>query len=273
MINNKAREIAASEFSDRQAQISSALMDVHTSMPAIIMSYDANTRTITAQPAIQRVFSDGEGISGPMNLPPCVDVPVIFPGGGSYEITFPINEGDECLLIFSERCIDSWFVSGEPNVPADYRQHDLSDAIAIVGLKSLAKATPTDNAGMNIGSATNKIAITDDDVSITVNGSNHINITDGDISITVNDSNHIAITEDFIDLSLNTKAGASKFTVAQDSISADINGAILSLSKDGLNTNMPIRCPNIITDEIDVNEHTHSGVEVGAGDTMKPKRG
>lgn len=256
MINNKAREIAASEFSDRQAQISSALMDVHTSMPAIIMSYDANTRTVTAQPAIQRVFSEGEGISGAYNLPPCVDVPVIFPGGGGYEITFPIHEGDECLLIFSERCIDSWFVSGEPNVPADYRQHDLSDAIAIVGLKSLNKATPTDNAGMNIGSATNKIAITDDAVSITIK-----------------DSNHITITEDSIDLSLNTKAGASQFTIAQDKISANINGAILSLNKDGLSTNVPIRCPNVITDEIDVNKHVHSGVEVGAGDTMKPKRG
>lgn len=253
MINNKAREIAASEFSDRQAQISSALMDVHTSMPAIIMSYDANTRTITAQPAIQRVFTDGEGISGPMNLPPCVDVPVIFPGSGAYEITFPINEGDECLLLFSERCIDSWFVSGEPNVPADYRQHDLSDAIAIVGLKSLNKATPTDNAGMNIGNATNKIAITDDD-----------------ISITIKDSNHITITEESIDLSLNTKAGASRFTIAQDKISANINGAILSLNKDGLNTNVPIRCPNVITDEIDVNEHTHGGVEVGTGNTLKP---
>lgn len=253
MINNKAREIAADDYSDRQSQIDSTLMNLHTSMPAIIMSYDANTRTITAQIAIQRVFTDGEGLSGPMNLPPCVDVPVIFPGGGGYEITFPVKEGDECLLLFSERCIDSWFVSGEPNVPADYRQHDLSDAIAIVGLKSLAKATPTDNAGMNIGSATNKISITDDDISITVNDVKRVSLSDESINISM--------------------GGTSNFSLTKNEMSANVNGALLSLGKDGLTTNVPIRCPNVITDEIDVNKHTHSGVEVGAGDTMTPKRG
>lgn len=253
MINNKAREIAADEYSDRQSQIDSTLMNLHTSMPAIIMSYDANTRTVTAQPAIQRVFTDGEGLSGPMNLPPCVDVPVIFPGGGGYEITFPVKEGDECLLLFSERCIDSWFVSGEPNVPADYRQHDLSDAIAIVGLKSLNKATPTDNAGMNIGSASNKIAITDKDVSITIN-----------------DVKRVSLSDESINLSMG---GTSNFSLTKNEMSANVNGALLSLGKGGLSTNVPIRCPNVITDEIDVNKHTHSGVEVGAGDTMKPKRG
>lgn len=256
MINNKAREIAADDYSDRQSQIDSTLMNLHTSMPAIIMSYDADTRTVTAQPAIQRVFTDGEGLSGPMNLPPCVDVPVIFPGGGGYEITFPVKEGDECLLLFSERCIDSWFVSGEPNVPADYRQHDLSDAIAIVGLKSLAKVTPTDNAGMNIGSTTNRISITDDD-----------------ISITVNDVKRVSLSDESIDLTMNSDGGTSKFSLTGTEIDANVNGASLLLNKDGLTTNVPIRCPNVITDEIDVNKHTHSGVEVGAGDTMTPKRG
>lgn len=254
MINNRAREIAASDYSDRQSQIDSTLMNLHTALPAIVMSYDANTRTVTAQIAIQRVFTDGEGLNGPINLPPCVDVPVIFPGGGGYEVTFPVKEGDECLLIFSERCIDSWFISGEISPPADYRQHDLSDAIAIMGLKSLNNLEPTDTAGMKIGGADNKISITDSDVSITVNGKKQVSLSDKSIN-----------------LSMNGEGGVTSISLTSTKIDASVNGALLSLDKKGLTTNVPIRCPNLITDDIDVNKHKHSGVEIGAGETMGPK--
>jgi hypothetical protein len=60
-------------------------------------------------------------------------VPVHFPSGGGYGLTFPIKSGDHCLLMFSERCIDNWFVNGGTAPPDDFRQHDLSDAFALVG--------------------------------------------------------------------------------------------------------------------------------------------
>lgn len=165
-VNRKAREVAATSFSDTKAQITTALMDVHTTMPAIVISFDAEARTVTAQPAIQRVFNNGEGMTGATNLPPCVDVPVIFPSGGGYEITFPVEEGDECLLVFAERCIDAWFDTGVPSPPADYRQHDLSDAFAIVGVRSLARQQKVAVDGMSIGSNENFIKITADDIQL-----------------------------------------------------------------------------------------------------------
>ncbi|SUC47619.1 Uncharacterised protein [Providencia stuartii] len=36
--------------------------------------------------------------------------------------------GDEGLVIFAERCIDGWYVSGKQSQPLDHRFHDLSDA-------------------------------------------------------------------------------------------------------------------------------------------------
>lgn len=170
MINNKAREISATPFSDRQAQIENRLSDLHTSLPAIIVSFDAEARTVSAQPAIQRVFTDGEGLSGAINLPVCVDVPVVFPSGGGYEITFPVKEGDECLLVFSERCIDNWFDTGEPSPPADYRKHDLSDAFAIMGVRSFANKKEISDAGMKIGSDDNRIVISEDSIELGVDG-------------------------------------------------------------------------------------------------------
>jgi len=128
-------EITADGQTATGAQIKSALLDVHTALPGIIISFDPDTRTATVQPAIQRVFLSPEsGEQAPTNLPPCVDVPVYFPSGGGFELTFPVAAGDHCLLIFAERCIDSWFVAGQPAPPDDYRQHDLSDAFALVGV-------------------------------------------------------------------------------------------------------------------------------------------
>lgn len=169
-INDKAKQVASDEYADRQAQIDNKLMDVHTALPAIIISFDANKRTVSAQPTIQRVFSDGEGKAGADNLPPCVDVPVVFPMGGGYELTFPINKGDECLLIFAERCIDSWFETGQPSEPADFRQHDLSDAFAIVGVRSLANIQPVWTEGVELHGNGNHVRIDDSSVELGAGG-------------------------------------------------------------------------------------------------------
>lgn len=54
-------------------------------------------------------------------------------------ITNQINEGDECVLLFSDREIESWFITGEYNPIAYPRMHDLTDAVAIFGIRSLPK--------------------------------------------------------------------------------------------------------------------------------------
>ncbi|MHB0973964.1 MAG: Gp138 family membrane-puncturing spike protein [Thiobacillus sp.] len=114
------------------AQIEGRLKDLHTCMPGIIASFNPATQTASVQPAIKRIFTE----NGAINLPVCVDVPVAFPGGGDFFLTFPVKAGDECILFFSERAIDNWHIGGGTAAPAEYRLHDLSDGIAIVGLNS-----------------------------------------------------------------------------------------------------------------------------------------
>ena len=129
------------EDSTRSA-VDAALKDLHTCLPGIIQSFDPVAQTAQVQPAIQRVFSE----KGAVNLPLCVDVPVVFPGGGGFYFTFPVSAGDECVLVFSERCIDGWAIDGEVKAPEDFRLHDLSDAFAFVGVNSVGKAIPGFNA-------------------------------------------------------------------------------------------------------------------------------
>ena len=72
-----------------------------------------------------------------VQLPVLTDVPIVFPRGGGFNLTFPVQPGDEVLLVFSDTSIDEWLQSGGVNNnQVSQRRHSLSDAIAILGLSS-----------------------------------------------------------------------------------------------------------------------------------------
>lgn len=112
-----------------RSHILSTLPDVYTALPARVDSYDNKTRTISATPVVRRIYGDGVK-QVPMSID---DIPLVFPSGGGAEVTFPIQEGDQVLLIFSMRNIQDWMASPEGNevTPTLDRNHSIQDAIAI----------------------------------------------------------------------------------------------------------------------------------------------
>lgn len=116
---------------------------IRVAMPGIIQSFDHGDDdrppTCVVQPAIRYVERDNDGNKSTKDYPLLVDVPVVFPRGGGCTLTFPVKAGDECLVIFADRCIDFWWQNGGIQEPVDERMHDLSDAFCIVGPQSRAK--------------------------------------------------------------------------------------------------------------------------------------
>jgi len=110
------------------------LSSVHCALPGIIRSFDAETQTVSVQPALKQ---------GSFLMPVIRDVPVFFPGSRDSAITWPVSEGDECLLIFADTDIDNWFESGDAEEPESARQHSLPDAFAFVGFRSRPNALET----------------------------------------------------------------------------------------------------------------------------------
>lgn len=109
-----------------------------TALPGIVQSFDPSAMTVSVQPAVQGSVRDENGKSKNVQMPLLVDVPVVFPCGGGFSLTYPIREGDEALVVFSSRCIDGWWQGGEAAPPPDGRMHDLSDGLAIIGPRSQA---------------------------------------------------------------------------------------------------------------------------------------
>jgi len=103
-----------------------------TSIPGIVAGVNLQAQTVSVQPAIQGAISDPAGNVQLVNLPLLVDVPICFPRAGGFALTFPIVAGDEVLVVFSSRCIDSWWQSGGVQAPAEVRMHDLSDGFALL---------------------------------------------------------------------------------------------------------------------------------------------
>lgn len=146
------------------------MLDLNCCHVGTIQSFNAATMTVVASINYTKTFFQLNATSGlyqpvQVNYAPVVDCPIVCLGGGKTNITFPIAQGDECLLIFNDRSIDSWFASGQFGpVPAG-RFHAFSDAFALVGVKSTPNVLKVYD--------TVRALISDQNVSVGINPTNH----------------------------------------------------------------------------------------------------
>ncbi len=133
------RQLMADQQQAVKMAIGGAVADTWTALPGIILSFSPGALTAVVRPAIQGVQQASDGSYQYVDLPDLPDVPVVFPRGGGCTLTFPIAEGDECLVVFASRCIDAWWQSGGVQIPMEMRMHDLSDGFALPGPFSQAQ--------------------------------------------------------------------------------------------------------------------------------------
>lgn len=171
-----------------------------TAIPAIVLDVNLERQIITAEGAIKGVLTNKDGSKTYIDPPVFINVPICFPRGGGYAITFPLRAGDEVLLVFSSRCIDGWWQSGGVQTPPDLRMHDLSDGFAIPGPTSIPNALSgvssnslrimNEEATKYVEISESKITVeSDGDVevygeNVQVNGASVSVVSSGDVDIT-----------------------------------------------------------------------------------------
>ncbi len=147
-----------------------ALASVWTALPGEIVSINRAAQTVVVQPTIQAQATDKKGTKFLINMPLLLDCPVQFPEGGGFLLTFPVEVGDECLVVFASRCIDAWWQNGGVQPQAELRMHDLSDGFAILGFRSQPNMTPNISATateLRNKAGTVKISMSDAGIAIT----------------------------------------------------------------------------------------------------------
>lgn len=132
--------------------VEARLAEVRVSMPGTIQKFDPATQLAEVRPDLKELRFDEDDTEVVEALGVLSDVPCHFPGGGGFSITWPVQAGDPCLLIFSDRALDKWIDNGGQVDPGDLRRHHLSDAVAILGVRAKPGALEAfDGAHITLG--------------------------------------------------------------------------------------------------------------------------
>lgn len=208
-------------------------------VPARVVSFDSVTQTVVAEPMISAETVDGQRVP----LPPAADVPILQLGGGQFVITFNPVAGDPCLLLVSDRCIDAWYETGENRVPADFRQNDLSDCLAIVGFRPKPQAITNWMGGCTIRK---------------VDGSYFINLADnGNVTV---QALKLSVISENSEFSGNVKIGKTLYVTGGTTFIGDVDGG-----------NAIARFKDAVIANITYSGHKHGGVQTGSGVTAIPQ--
>lgn len=81
-------------------------------------------------------------------------------------ITNPVNIGDECILLFADREIESWFLNGDSNPESYPRMHAKTDAVAILGIRSLPNIIQVLTDALHLFYGNSDIQIKDSQINI-----------------------------------------------------------------------------------------------------------
>lgn len=154
---------------------------MHTGAIARVVSYDSTKQRARVQPVIRGRYDDGESFQ----FPQLVDVPVMFPQGGGYSITFPLQAGDHVWLVFSERSADEWRARGGSDVePQSTRRFDLSDAFAIPGPRpDNSPLLGVQNNAVALGSPSMRVEISNGGIKIGTPGVDLLELLDSLIGV------------------------------------------------------------------------------------------
>ena len=136
------------------------LLEINCCHVGKIESYNSLLNTATVSIGVKKKLKNGKELE----YPTLEDCPVFMLYGGTASITMPISSGDGCLILFNDRCMDDWFLTGAVTAPTDKRAHALSDGIVLVGIKPMTKQLLpipdclSINAGLKKVSIKNQIA-------------------------------------------------------------------------------------------------------------------
>jgi len=125
--------------------VDSALEGMYVSLRGKVVRYDATTQQADVQPIPKVRHVNESGTPVVESLPVVTSVPIIFPGGGGFCLTFPIAVGDLVELQFCGLSIDKWLTTGSESAvdPEFYARHGLADAVAFPGLRNFRRPRPT----------------------------------------------------------------------------------------------------------------------------------
>lgn len=93
------------------------LANTFVALPGRVEAYDNERQIADVQPLLEHNVQTSDGGALSEAIPLLRNVPIVFPRGGGFYLSFPMKVGDKVLLVFCDRNIDQYQRSNEPNKP------------------------------------------------------------------------------------------------------------------------------------------------------------
>lgn len=127
-----ASEVSQTELLRRA--IENRLLDLHTQIPAVVDSYNSDAQTVDVVVAVKRAIVIDDEPTRFEEIGVIRDVPVMFPRGGGFCMTWPLVKGDPVRLVFDEVYAGQYRDTGVvPSEPGFVGRFNLSSCVAYPG--------------------------------------------------------------------------------------------------------------------------------------------
>lgn len=108
----------------RTAEIVNYALDLfraglYVARPVRVDSVDTDEGTVSVVPMLTDNYTNESDETKSYELPIIPSIPVLFPEGGDFVDTWPIQKGDQGWILFADRSLDQWQVKGNKLQPVD----------------------------------------------------------------------------------------------------------------------------------------------------------
>jgi len=116
-----------------ESVVDDAVSELHTLEPGKVVRYTGGvnpTASVVPVTKLRHRNADGSYVTESRQI--IHNVPILYPSGGGFSVSWPLEVGDDVTILYSERSITEWKKSGGEDLePGDPRRHDQSDALVI----------------------------------------------------------------------------------------------------------------------------------------------
>ena len=253
---------------------------VYTAIPAIILVVKEKQRKllVDVQPLVSIKTREDEVIPESSIL----NVPLQMPASSVGGTVFPVKAGDNVLLVFSKRAIDTWkYGEGTPRPPNDFRVFSKNDCIAIpciypAGMSIVDSSKHSGDYGVGdviifnqraTGNSTEIILKENGDVIVNSPKTVTVNCKDS----IVNSSNSSTYnTDSFTVNSQSFNVNTGSYSVSASSVGYGTVNYSMNATGDAVSTGSYKMNGSFVLNGIVIESHRHTGVESGPSTSGGP---
>lgn len=246
-----------------QSYFDYSMQNKFTALPGVVLRVHqkGEQQLVDVQPCVSIKNRDGSTTQQATIL----NVPYQQPASSLGGVVFPINTGDNVLLVFQMRGIDTWkYGEGGLSTPSDYRMFSNLDCIAIPCISPASKAPTAKSRHSGDYDLGDTLLYNGEGVEVVLKQSGKVVVNCKDAEINATDSTTV-----------NTKSfriNCDSYQVSSGSYTINTGSYALAAGSGGATTTGTMNMSgSFILNGITLESHRHSGIEPGSGTSGGPQ--